>query len=335
MAEATTPQAGVPEAAPSIENRLQNYFDREAEAPAEAEPEQAPPTAAPTAEAPAPAVEATPTDELAPEDLPDAETPTQPNAADEFEIVHNGTQHRLPRAEVIKLAQQGFDYTQKTQAVAERSKVIDSVMARVSEMEQILPVVAQEQAVVAGFKAQLAQYEKVDWVQLATDNPLEYPKYRAQYDLLINGHNQAAQRVAQAMGEYQQRRDEAQKTNLATQFQKLQELVPEWRDQTKFKSGTAEVHSYLLAQGADPQLLANLSDALSVSIARKAMLYDKAMKSKGEKSKLLQTVPPVARPGVANTAQSAQADKKQELARRFKKSGTVEDAAALYLQIMK
>jgi len=333
MAEATNPQAGVPQAAPSIENRLQAFFQR-SEEPAEAEPEQEAAAPEPAEQEPAP-VEATPADELTPEDLPEDAAPQQPVTADEFEIVHDGKQHKLPRAEVIRLAQQGFDYTQKTQAVAEKSKAVDGIMQRVSEMEQILPQIAAEQAQLAAFKAQLAPYEKVDWVQLATDNPLEYPKYRAQYDLLVTSHNQTAQRVGQVMGEYQQRAMEARQTNLAQQYQKLQELVPEWKDQTKFKAGTTEVHSYLLGLGADPQVLSSLSDALSVSVARKAMLYDKLLKSKGEKSKLLQTAPPVTRPGVAHTPQSANADKAQEAARKLKKTGSLDDAAALYLQRMK
>jgi len=323
MAEATNPQAGVPAAAPTVPNRMLAFLGQAEQAAPEDETPQ-PEPAAPAA------VEATPTDELSPEDIPDdGEAPPAAVAVDEFEIVHNGTQVKLPRAEVIKLAQQGFDYTQKTQALSERSKGIDNIMARVSEMEQILPVIATQQAEVAAFKAQLAPYEKVDWVQLATDNPLEYPKYRAQYDLLVSGHNQAAQRVSQTMGEYQQKRDEAQAVNLQAQYQKLTQLVPEWQDAAKFKAGTQELHSYLVAQGADPQILATLTDALSVSIARKAMLYDRAMKSKGEKAKLLQTAPPVARPGVHPTREAVKSDQQAELTARFKKSGNIKDGAAL------
>lgn len=327
MAEATNPQAGVPAVAPSVQSRLAAFLGEPGEQAAPAADETQPETE-PAEQEPAP-VEATQPDELSPEDLPDDTPEAQPLTADEFEIVHDGKQHKLPRAEVIKLAQQGFDYTQKTQALAERNKAVDGVMQRVSEMEQILPYVASGQAEVAAYKAQLAPYEKVDWVQLATDNPLEYPKYRAQYDLLIQGHNSAAHRVDQALNEFKQRRDEAQTTNLRAQYAKLQELVPEWKDQAKFKAGTNEVHSYLLGQGADPQVLAGLSDALSISIARKAMRYDQLVKSKGEKAKLLQTAPPVARPGVHPSRDAARTDKQTELQSRFKKTGNIKDGAAL------
>jgi len=208
-------------------------------------------------------------------------------------------------------------------------------MQRVVEMEQILPHISGAQAEVASFRAQLAPYEKVDWVQLASENPLEYPKYRAQYDLLVFNYNQAAQRVGQAVGEYEQRREAARAQNLQMQFQKLQDLVPEWRDQSKLSAGTKEVHAYLLSQGADPQVLAGLSDALAVAVSRKAMLYDKLVKSKGEKAKLLQQAPPVTRPGIANTPGTAKAEKEQQLAKKFKRTGSVEDAAALYLTRMK
>ncbi len=324
MAEATTPQAGVPTAAPTVHNRLTAFLG---------EPEQQAEPVAETPPTPEPAVpetvEATPTDELTLEDLPEDVTPEQLTAVDEFEIVHNGTQVKLPRAEVIKLAQQGFDYTRKAEALSHRGKAIDGIMARVTEMEQILPVIATEQAQVAAFKAQLAPYERVDWVQLATENPLDYPKHRAQYDLLIAGHNQAAQRISQVMSEYQQKRSEAQVENLRSQVIKLTELVPEWKDQAKFKAGTQEVHAYLLGQGADPEMLDGLSDALAVSIARKSMLYDRLLKSKGEKAKLLQTAPPVARPGVHPSREAARTEKQTELISKFKRTGNIKDGAAL------
>ena len=75
--------------------------------------------------------------------------------------------------------------------------------------------------------------------------------------------------------------------------------------------------------------MASLSDALAVSIARKAMLYDRLVKSKSEKSKLLQTAPPVARPGVAQSPNAVVSERYKQERQRLKKSGDWRDAASL------
>ncbi len=46
---------------------------------------------------------------------------------DLIEIVHNGVKHSLPRNEVVKLAQQGFDYTKKTSALAPHRRLLQLI----------------------------------------------------------------------------------------------------------------------------------------------------------------------------------------------------------------
>src|SRR5574338_429364 len=112
MAEQTNPATGVAQVPLDVQQQMENFltkFDGEQSPPQQA-PEQ--PTAAPPVEAQQPDDLAT--EELTPDDIP-AEEPQAQAAVDEFEIVHNGQQKKLNREETIRLAQQGFDYTQKTQ----------------------------------------------------------------------------------------------------------------------------------------------------------------------------------------------------------------------------
>jgi hypothetical protein len=273
--------------------------------------------------------------ELTAEDLAE-DAPPVPPSGDSFEIVHNGTQHKLSREETIKYAQQGFDYTQKTQALSEKGKALEAALQNAAEVEQMMPMLANEQAQFAAMQSQLAQWKDVDWVKLATDAPLEYPKFRAQYDQLLNGANRAAQQLNHAVNLVQGKRKEAQGAILREQFQKLtNDYVPEWKDPAKYQAGAQELSQYLINEGADPAEVAQLSSALSIKIALKAMKYDRAMASKQSKSKLLQTAPPVARPGVNPSQANVQGDKEQQAAKRFKKSGSLEDAAALYMHRLK
>src|SRR6478736_5910659 len=86
-------------------------------------------------------------DEPTVDDLPEVEAKeAAPQSADdaEFEIVHAGKQVKLTRADLIKHAQQGFDYTIKTQALAEKERAITETLTRAQEMEQMQVALAPD-----------------------------------------------------------------------------------------------------------------------------------------------------------------------------------------------
>ena len=292
MAETTNPDSGVEQAAPtetSIESSLQQAFG-------------ATPTEKKAPETPEVPQESAPelTDEVTPDDIPDdvEATPQEPGT-DAFEIVHNGTQHKLTREDTIRYAQQGFDYTQKTQALAEKAKFVDASLQRVAELEQLAPYVAQDLAQVKAIEAQLSQFQKVDWVALATNDPLEYPKWRAQYDQLMTAYQSASNQLQTKAVALQQGREQLTAQKLQQEFPKLIERIPQWKDPAKYEAGARELKSYLLSQGADASRVDSMSDSLEAQIAWKAMQYDKLVQAKTEKVKQLRTAPAVVKPGAA------------------------------------
>jgi hypothetical protein len=338
MAEATNPSEGVDRSEAGIINRLAVFEVRKDQEQVAAEDEHTSPPAATAPEEPEPQQATPATDELTPEDLPDEDAAPQPSAADEFEIVHNGAQHKLPRAEVIKLAQQGFDYTQKTQALAEYAKGLGTALQRLNELEQIAPLVANERATLQSLQAQLKEYDGVNWVAVATNPETRdmYAAHRARYDQLRDSVAQTSARLTEAEQEIRRRKDEVVSVQIKQELQRLPEFVPEWKDQARYEADSKDVIQWMASQGIDiKQVQPYLDSAFSCSVVYKAMKYDKLLKSKGDKSKLLQQAPPVTRPGIANTPGSAKAEKELKIAKQFKKSGSVEDAAALYLQRMK
>ena len=169
----------------------------------------------------------------------------------------------------------------------------------------MVPQVAQELATVKAYEAQLHQYANVDWVRLATEDPLEYPKHRAQYDQLVQGYQAANAQFQQKAGYIQHARQALTQQRTEQERPKLLERIPEWRDSAKYQAGAQELSGWLVKQGADPQEVAALSDSLAVSIAYKAMQYDKLVRSKAEKSKQLRAAPPVVRPGAAAPSDNA------------------------------
>lgn len=245
-------------------------------------------------------------DEVSADDLPDDE-PAPAGDADAFEIVHNGQPVKLTREQTVELARQGFDYTQKTQAVAEMRRQSEAILQRAAEVEQMMPVISRDLATIQALETQLRQYANVDWVGLASNDPLEYPKVKAQYDQLVQGYNAATQQFQQRAQSVMQERQNIAAHQLQWEAQRLTQLVPEWSEPAKFQAGAQELRSYLLHQGAHPSVIDGLSDALAVSIARKAMLYDKLRAQKDAKSKQLRGAPPVVKPGAVSPSSEGKA----------------------------
>ncbi len=324
MAEAATPATGANQEPPDIQERMQNYltqFDGEPEPEQPSEPSAQ--TAQPEGQA----------DEPTPDDIQD-EAP-QPSAVDEFEIVHNGQQRKLSREETIRFAQQGFDYSQKMHAVGEAERSVTARLQAVQQLEQMQNALAPDLAQVKAVESQLAQWQNVNWVQLANDSPLDYPKYRAQYDQLMNAYQMAAGQFQRKYQVIQAQKQQVVAQTLEQQRSKLLDLMPEWKDPTKYEAGAKDVRDYLIRAGVDPNAVEHLSDAVAVKIAADAAAYDKLKRARSERSKQVRTLPPVTRPGAAQPASQAQADRETKLSQRLKRSGSLEDAAAMLFNRMK
>ncbi len=297
--------------------------------------DQVPPKEEP--EKPAPTAEAAPpeqpnsqaAEELTPDDLEVEQGQTQQPEGEAFEIVHNGQQIKLTREEAIKHAMQGFDYTQKTQEVANQKRQLENHLRGLAEIQQVQPLLMQERAQVAAIEQQLAQYNNFNWVQLAQQDPMAYPAQRAQYDVLVQAYQHARQAYDQKEGAVRQRVEQIQRERLASEDAKLPTLIPAWKDQAKRQAESQALTKHFETKyGVPPEELnATLNGALAVSVAYKAWKYDQLMEGKASKVNQLRTAPPVTMPGAKTT--TTKADKDKDLSARLRKSGSLEDAAAL------
>src|SRR5574343_1014230 len=137
----------------------------------------------PTGDDPAneePDAEAEVTEETEEEEAPKAE---------ELEtIVHNGEEKQLTKAELKELAQQGFDYTQKTQQLAEQRRYVEQQEQYVRQQAQFAAQFTDQIAQAKAIDSQLTQYKAVDWsawaeqvVQLSQSDPYQAQGEMAKY----------------------------------------------------------------------------------------------------------------------------------------------------------
>jgi hypothetical protein len=276
-------------------------------------------------------------DELTADDLPDESEGAAPSAGEEFEIVHNGQQHKLNREETIRLAQQGFDYTQKTQALAENARQASERLQRIAELEQVLPAVSSDLATVKAFEAQLQGFQNVDWVKLATDDPLEYPRVRAQYDQLVNGYRAAYQQYQDKGAAVNQQLGRLKAEQLQQEAAMLPQIMPAWKDPAKLEAARTEMQQYLQSLGLDVKAVSSkyLDSAFAMKTLWQSIQYERLQKAKTEKVKQLRQASPVVRPGASQPAANSGAERERKAVERLRKTGDLTDAAAVLLNRMK
>lgn len=331
MEEQTHPETGVSQEL-SPQQRIENLLSQP-QGPADEEEKPEPQTNAEQKQQPESPADA----ELSPDDLDTGEQPAeQPAVDDVFEIVHDGSQVKLTREEAIKYARQGFDYTQKTQRVAEKERFLDAKFQQWQQVEQITPHVMQDLAQVTALESQLSQYQNVDWVKVATDDPMGYPALRAQFDLLERSYYAARDRYGQKQQHVTQQQAAIKAELLEREEARLPEVIPEWKDEAKRAAGKQLVAKYLQNNGIDVASAAGryLDTAFSLATAYKAAKYDELVKAKGDKVKQLRTAPPLTRPGSASNS-SAKVEKDAQLKQNLRKSGSAQDAMAVILNRMK
>lgn len=332
MADQTTPETGVEGGTLSVEQRLANLYGAK-DAPASA---SVPETVEPPQQDAAPETaeqESDQADDLSPDDIPDDGEETAQPPTDAFEIVHNGQQKVLSRDEVISLAQKGFDYTEKTQQLAQTRKQANEMLAQAQQIAQMTPLLAREQAALQAFEQQLSPWQNVDWVRLATEEPLEYPRYRAQYEQLLNGYNAARGAFNNRASQIQTQREQITRQMIEQEMHKLHEFLPGISDSKKFSEVRDTIAQYGAKDGYTPEEIAAVGDARYVRTLWKAAQYDKLVQGKADKVKQMRTAPPTTKPGAAGQTQSAESKRTQAMRSNLKKSGDWRDAAALLARI--
>lgn len=191
-------------------------------------------------------------------------------AEDLEDVEFEGKQYKLPK-EVKRGLLREADYTQKTQALAERAKAFEAEAAKTVERTQAL---RSEIGRVHACQEQVEKFEALPWEQLRAADPDEYRELRDEFSL-------ARDRLAEAQGKLQSKEAElgqserqADATRLAEVEATLTRDIPNWGPEV-FKElvGLASEHGIT-------QLELRQASASEWKILHLASLGAKALKSK-------------------------------------------------------
>lgn len=139
---------------------------------------------------------------------------------------------------------------------------------------------------------------------------------------------------AQIAQQEQERTQRATAETLKAESEALAKALPVFADPKKAEAAKGELRNYLIKVGYTPEQIAGLSDHRSVTIAWKAAQYDKAQAAKLPIEKRVVGLPRVVKPGAAVDGEHVSRQKLTALDQKLRKTGRVEDAAALILARM-
>jgi len=229
--------------------------------------------------------------------------------ADLFTVKINGEEKQVSRDELIA-------HYQKEQAASQKFEEAAQIRREVEQQrEQYLQGLQQSQQFIDMVSQQAQQWAmegQPNWQELLENNPHEYLKQQE-----IFKQRQATLQAAQQQHAYLQQQQQAQQQaelqqHLAKESDRLvKELIPEWADQDVRVKDEQELVSYLKSSGYSDQDLVNLSHsrADNIALARKAMLYDRAM----AKAKALKKPQPAAANPVPTVGNKANAQGKKSI----------------------
>jgi hypothetical protein len=216
-----------------------------------------------------------------------------------IKIKVNGEEIEKPLDEIVALAQQGLDYTQKTQQVAEQRKELEALQEQIIAQEMQLQQGAQlsgelveDVAKITSLDQQLAQYQNVDWQRLSDSNVVEAQKLFFQY-------NQLQQERSNVVSQFEAKRQQAlskQQQIITEKVQKgreqLAKEIPNWSPET-----TQEIVSVGKDYGFTDNELNAIIDPRHVRVLHDAMQWRKLKSKNSVTKKKVASAKPVVKPG--------------------------------------
>jgi len=271
--------------------------------------------------------------EEATDDNPDDQAEEEEQSEDEvpalLKLKVNGEDVEKPLDEVVALAQQGLDYTQKTQQVAEQRKELETYAQQIQLQEQAFQqqvqlnnVLIEEVAKITSLDQQLNQYANVNWQQLSDNDFVEAQKLFFTYNQLQQERSQLVSQFEVKKQQVVQKQTQLMAEKIAKGKEILAKEIPNW---------SPETNQALLSTGKDYGFsdveLNAIVDPRHVKVLHDAMQWRKLQQNSVVKKKV-SNAKPVVKPGSKDTKAEANSNHRN-LREQLRKTGKSDAATKL------
>lgn len=274
------------------------------------------------------------TEEEATDDAPDDQAEEEEQSEDEvpaiLKLKVNGEEIEKPLDEVVALAQQGLDYTQKTQQVAEQKKELEAYAEQIKAQEQAFQqqvqlnnVLIEDVAKITALDQQLNQYANVNWQQLSDSDFVEAQKLFFTYNQLQQERSNLVSQFEAKKQEVVQKQTQLMAEKIAKGKEVLAKEIPNW---------SPETNQALLSTGRDYGFsdaeLNSIVDPRHVKVLHDAMQWRKLQQKDSIVKKKVSSAKPVVKPGAKDSKAEANSNHRQ-LREQLRKTGKSDAATKL------
>lgn len=243
-----------------------------------------------------------------------------------YSVTVSGEEKELTLSELKSLAQQGADYTKKTQQVAEQRKALEAESVAIDQARQLRDAYAERLQAMEQLLSAPEQSENLEY--LKESDPIGYAVKVAEMSQQKE-QLQAIQAERYRIAEQQQAEQQhALQGYIAQQAARLSEVLPEYSDPVKGEKLRSDLRSFAKDIGFTDQELSMVRDSRQVLALHKAMLYDKLQKSKPDVNKRVTEANKTIKSG--NSVKPVTSDQVKKQHAQLKNSGKVRDAAKVF-----
>jgi hypothetical protein len=254
--------------------------------------------------------------EVAAGEAEDGET-QEPDEVDdpEFEVDTVDGKKKLKLSQIKDSVMLKADYTRKTMALAEDRKVAEREKAEASQLKQQLAEALQVWAI--------PTEQEPDWHSLAkTVPPQEFNLRRVEWEA-------RQQKAMRAREQFQALQEHQQQETIRTEYAKLIDAIPEWKDEAKFKAAAQKMQTGSTEYGFTPEEVAGIVDHRMVRVLHDAIRYRELQKGAPAVTKKVAQAPTTLKPGAKPDQNASSEAARQKQRARLKQTGSVDDALAL------
>jgi len=247
----------------------------------------------------------------------------------------NGEEIEKPLDEIVALAQQGLDYTKKTQEVAEQRKAVETMQEQLKaqeqqfmEQQQLNSLLIEDVAKITSLDQQLSQYANVDWQKLTDSDFVEAQKHYMAYNQLQQDRNNLVSQFEAKRQEALTKHQSALAERIKQGKEVLAKEIPNWSPET-----TQEVVTTGKEYGFTDDELNAIVDPRHVKVLYDAMQWRKLKSKNPVVKKKVASAKPVVKPGTKDPKTSVNSNAKK-IREQLRRSGSSELASKLIEQMI-
>lgn len=261
----------------------------------------------------------------------------EPNSDQGRFVSHNGKVMLpdgtiLPVAELIQGNLRDRDYRQKTMALADERRTIESQSSALKEQQQRIE--EQAELVMALIQSKIPPMPDIAMTDPSSPSfdPVGYNHKRALHEAALADLQRLQDQKQLSTQKSQAEAEAARVAKANAEWSKLLEKAPELGDQKRLNAFAADIQSFGPKYELTPEEIGAVAlDHRLALILKKAIAYDKLQSAKPKVAAKVEGRPPVTKGGKRLSTDVQRSKQSGAAMDRLKQSGRTEDAVAAYL----